>query len=518
MHEPINSEPTIPPPKPEALPSPGEQAVTPGSKPLPPLPRDDLDDDPAMKPQSVLNRVKMFENKRSVSMDRAKEGGESAAPKPADVPKPVSAPGPVPKANSLSNLEQEKSTFRAPEPQKPHTKPLDDVMRSNHYDPDEDEEYYRKQLSYFDRRSFDSKAMGQPAPGINRFHDLPKPAQLSYAYNRVESVEKVSPVEKRYEPLPQISPSSQYGPPASAIPPNTLPKLIPSDANSIPEQLTSPNPKPELSALRPASRDEPAPGGYPHKPVNGTDAAPPKTLGAPAPTSYNRYVPKPYTSAARPFERKFESPKFNHNLLPNDTQVKTDLLSKPSVGSGSGGKPQLSPQPLDHDSGLDTFTRTMDNRPKYQHNNINAIPKAIPVSPNALDDDDEDEGHTVVATARGIFNSNGGVLSSIETGVSIIIPQGAIPENVEQEIYFKVCRDNSILPPLDKEKGETLLSPLVMCGPHGLKFLKPVELRLPHCASMTPDGDPKTWQNKSLPGDPNYLVGANCVSVLIDHF
>lgn len=31
---------------------------------------------------------------------------------PADVPKPVSAPGPVLKANSLSNLEQEKSTYR----------------------------------------------------------------------------------------------------------------------------------------------------------------------------------------------------------------------------------------------------------------------------------------------------------------------------------------------------------------------------------------------------------------------
>lgn len=77
----------------------------------------------------------------------------------------------------------------------------------------------------------------------------------------------------------------------------------------------------------------------------------------------------------------------------------------------------------------------------------------LSLSPSTLDDDDEDEGHTVVATARGIFNCNGGVLSSIETGVSIIIPQGAIPESVEQEIYFKVCRDNSILPPLDKEKG-----------------------------------------------------------------
>lgn len=31
---------------------------------------------------------------------------------PADVPKPMSAPGPVLKANSLSNLEQERSTYR----------------------------------------------------------------------------------------------------------------------------------------------------------------------------------------------------------------------------------------------------------------------------------------------------------------------------------------------------------------------------------------------------------------------
>lgn len=35
--------------------------------------------------------------------------------------------------------------------------------------------------------------------------------------------------------------------------------------------------------------------------------------------------------------------------------------------------------------------------------------------------------------------------------------------------------------------GETLLSPLVMCGPHGLKFLRPVELRLPHRASVNPE-------------------------------
>ncbi|XP_055789129.1 tight junction protein ZO-1-like isoform X5 [Salvelinus fontinalis] len=534
----MTSDPPMPPPKPEPLASPGEMGVNAGSKP----PRQEERDDPAMKPQSVLNRVKMFENKRSLSVDRAKETDDSTVTRPADLPKPVTAPGPVPKANSLSNLEQGKATYRAPEPQKPPgSKPLYDVVHSsNHYDADEDEEYYRKQLSYFDRRSFDSKAMN-PSPGVNRF---PPQTQLAYPYNRAESVEKVSPVEKRYEPLPQISPVSQYGPPSPAVPPNSLPKLITNDVNSHPDQLLSSSPKLDLSGLRPPVLQDPPSQPYlaQRSPVgvNGTDA-PPKTPGTtPTPQSYNRYVPKPYTSSARPFERKFESPKFNHNLLPNDSG-KTDLLisssnSKPSVvNNNSRTKPPLSPQPLDHDSGLDTFTRTMDNRgPKYQqHNNLvnNAVSKAIPVSPSALEDDEEDEGHTVVATARGVFNCNGGVLSSIETGVSIIIPQGAIPDSIEQEIYFKVCRDNSILPPLDKEKGETLLSPLVMCGPHGLKFLKPVELRLPHCASMTPDGwsfalkssdsssgDPKTWQNKSLPGDPNYLAGANCVSVLIDHF
>uniref|UniRef100_A0A3Q1HXC6 Zona occludens protein 1 n=1 Tax=Anabas testudineus TaxID=64144 RepID=A0A3Q1HXC6_ANATE len=486
----VNSETSpIPPPKAEA-PSP-----SPADAQKPATAREEKqEDDPAMRPQSVLTRVKMFENKRSVSVDRARDTSDSSG-------------------NRVNRRPLGKTIVThlpSPEPQKPQSKAIDDIVRSNHYDPEEDEDYYRKQLSYFDRL--------QTGPN--------KPQA------QTNNMEKPSPVEKKYEPVPQVTPS---------LPPATLPKPSPEGKllnffffynNSLTDLHCSSTAKP------PAREDTVQSNFLPHKsfpeksPVNGTSEQPPKPVtstGAPPATSYNRYVPKPYTTSARPFARMFDSPKFNHNLLPND---KPEIA--PKGRSTSPVKPQMPPQPqnADHDSGLDTFTRTMDNRSKYQHNNINAVPKAIPVSPSALDDDeDEDEGHTVVATARGIFNSNGGVLSSIETGVSIIIPQGAIPEGVEQEIYFKVCRDNSILPPLDKEKGETLLSPLVMCGPHGLKFLKPVELRLPHCASMTPDGwsfalkssdsssgDPKSWQNKSLPGDPNYLVGANCVSVLIDHF
>ncbi|XP_021567236.1 tight junction protein ZO-1 isoform X4 [Carlito syrichta] len=536
--------------KPEVLPS--------NTKPLPPPPTlTEEEEDPAMKPQSVLTRVKMFENKRSASLEIKKDVNDTANFKPSEVAsKPPGAPiissKPTPQ-NQFS--EHDKTLYRIPEPQKPQPKPPEDIVRSNHYDPEEDEEYYRKQLSYFDRRSFENK----PPTHIPASH-LSEPAKPVHSQNQsnfssysskgkppeVDAVDR-SFGEKRYDPVQATPPPpplpSQYTQPSQPVGGSSLhlhPKGPHSEGNSVSldfqnSLVSKPDPPPSQNkptTFRPANREDTAqPGFYAQKsfpdkaPVNGAEQTQ-KTV-TPA---YNRFTPKPYTSSARPFERKFESPKFNHNLLPSETAHKPDLSSKTPSSPKTLMKSHSSAQPPEFDSGVETFSIHAD-KPKYQINNISTVPKAIPVSPSAVEEDEDEDGHTVVATARGIFNSNGGVLSSIETGVSIIIPQGAIPEGIEQEIYFKVCRDNSILPPLDKEKGETLLSPLVMCGPHGLKFLKPVELRLPHCASMTPDGwsfalkssdsssgDPKTWQNKCLPGDPNYLVGANCVSVLIDHF
>lgn len=521
---------SLPPPassqtKPEVLPS--------NSKPLPTPPSlAEEEEDPAMKPQSVRSRVKIFERRRSPSLEKMKDPSDTSVVKPPELaPKPTLPAMSGPKPTSQSQYEHDKTTYRAPEPQRPQVKPPEDIVRSNHYDPEEDEEYYRKQLSYFDRRNFENKPSAQvPA---SHHSDSTKPIhsqnQLNFSNYSKGKPTDAEPMDrsvgdKRYEPIPQVTtpppaPSVQYTQPQSinspvlSLPAHHKPAL--SEVNSVSDP---PPPQNKPAIFRSSREDTVQSTFYPQKsfpdkgPVNGTEQVQ-KTVTP----SYNRFTTKPYTSAARPFERKFESPKFNHNLLPNEAQHKPELPSKSPNSPQPILKAHSSSQPPEFDSGMDTFTVQVD-KPKYQPNNVNAVPKAIPVSPSALEDEEEEDGHTVVATARGVFNSNGGVLSSIETGVSIIIPQGAIPEGIEQEIYFKVCRDNSILPPLDKEKGETLLSPLVMCGPHGLKFLKPVELRLPHCASMTPDGDPKTWQNKSLPGDPNYLVGANCVSVLIDHF
>jgi tight junction protein 1 len=72
----------------------------------------------------------------------------------------------------------------------------------------------------------------------------------------------------------------------------------------------------------------------------------------------------------------------------------------------------------------------------------------------------------------------GGKLSCPLTGVSLFVPMGAIREGIQQEIYFQVCQDNSHM---EKLNGQ-LLSPIVICGPHGIQFEKPLELILPHSA------------------------------------
>ncbi|GFT20346.1 tight junction protein ZO-1, partial [Nephila pilipes] len=66
--------------------------------------------------------------------------------------------------------------------------------------------------------------------------------------------------------------------------------------------------------------------------------------------------------------------------------------------------------------------------------------------------EETDANHSVIASARGVFGYEGGALASKETGVTVIIPPGAISEGEEHEIYFKVCQDANMLPPLDKEK------------------------------------------------------------------
>ncbi|CAF1638465.1 unnamed protein product, partial [Adineta ricciae] len=136
----------------------------------------------------------------------------------------------------------------------------------------------------------------------------------------------------------------------------------------------------------------------------------------------------------------------------------------------------------------------------------------------------------VIGGARGVLGYYGGKLVCPLTGVSISVPIGAIPEGVQQEIYFQVCQDGTNIPTFNAKQGERLLSPIVMCGPHGVQFLKPVELILPHCAGTdaqqlalmlhgaNQNGSPNHQPDKSaILNGINHVTSSN-VSILVDHF
>ncbi|XP_018564782.1 tight junction protein ZO-1 isoform X4 [Anoplophora glabripennis] len=127
-----------------------------------------------------------------------------------------------------------------------------------------------------------------------------------------------------------------------------------------------------------------------------------------------------------------------------------------------------------------------------------------------------------------IVDHKGAVLVNEYWGVSLEVPEGAIPKGQDKQIYFvisdpRLC-DNA--PPLDLDNGETMLSPLVMCGPQGTEFLKPVILNIPHYANTLPslgislkatdsEQDIHTdWDNILLPSNH----AANSVAVKVDHF
>ncbi|PKK19851.1 unc-5 netrin receptor D [Columba livia] len=85
-----------------------------------------------------------------------------------------------------------------------------------------------------------------------------------------------------------------------------------------------------------------------------------------------------------------------------------------------------------------------------------------------------------------LFGHLGGRLVVPNTGVSLLIPHGAIPEESSWEIYLAVTQKESSLQP---DGPAVLLGPAVTCGPAELGVRSPCALTIPHCAHP----DPQHW-------------------------
>ncbi|XP_034503428.1 netrin receptor UNC5D isoform X12 [Ailuropoda melanoleuca] len=82
----------------------------------------------------------------------------------------------------------------------------------------------------------------------------------------------------------------------------------------------------------------------------------------------------------------------------------------------------------------------------------------------------------------GVFGHLGGRLVMPNTGVSLLIPHGAIPEENSWEIYMSI---NQGEPSLQSDGSEVLLSPEVTCGPPDMTVTTPFALTIPHCADVS---------------------------------
>ncbi|XP_053223866.1 netrin receptor UNC5D isoform X5 [Podarcis raffonei] len=99
--------------------------------------------------------------------------------------------------------------------------------------------------------------------------------------------------------------------------------------------------------------------------------------------------------------------------------------------------------------------------------------------------------------ATGIFGHLGGRLGIPNTGVSLLIPHGAIPEEASWEIYLAINQDEASLQP---EGSEVLLGPQVTCGPPDVTVSTPFALTIPHCAEANSEHWNVHLKKKKLQG------------------
>ncbi|XP_072180507.1 uncharacterized protein [Diadema setosum] len=92
----------------------------------------------------------------------------------------------------------------------------------------------------------------------------------------------------------------------------------------------------------------------------------------------------------------------------------------------------------------------------------------------------DDSGSEIPKVTKGEINHRGGELRNETFGISLSIPPGALAKGTSEVITLTILTEKP--ESLKLQEDDMIVSCGFECSPPGLKFLKPVRLKIPHCA------------------------------------
>ena len=140
----------------------------------------------------------------------------------------------------------------------------------------------------------------------------------------------------------------------------------------------------------------------------------------------------------------------------------------------------------------------------YQDSDLDRIayPDLEPADTGNVDENQSLISFIDVATVT--FNSTGGFYDNKQHGISLKIPNGAIPPGKTICIEIGVFLNSPLLIPSDSIPISPIVKLCVVGDPY-FRFLKPIEVKLPHCMDITDKRDIKRFDVKFVKAQHNQL-------------
>ncbi|XP_066155178.1 netrin receptor UNC5B-like isoform X1 [Euwallacea fornicatus] len=172
----------------------------------------------------------------------------------------------------------------------------------------------------------------------------------------------------------------------------------------------------------------------------------------------------PYTTPATSVTRSVSEHHYDVPHLASASDIQMSPATSSTLESSSGKRSLMSGSTNNSDSTYDVATEQVTLP-------LSSLPTAYAVTPTT-------SGNYTSATVT----NTGAFLNLAESGVNLLVPEGAVSRSRKQEIFLSILNEDCFRPKLAEHL--TQLSPVVSCGPN-VSLNKAVVLRVPHCAELS---------------------------------